>query len=171
MKRIIQGHNSKILRNNESQETEKTCSCTGMRKYKCPLDNKCLTKCLVYKATVKKSGKFYNGIAETSFKDRYTRHKHSFKNSDNKNATTLSQHLWSIGENITTTNPDPGIRWEIVKKVSPRRPGSTICHLCLEEKLQILKDNRNPDCLNKRSELSTRCIIFHRSKHKLSNIN
>ena len=169
MKRIIQNHNGKILSKNETCTQEKSCSCPRTRKDTCPLDNKCLTSCVVYKATVQESNKFYIGIAETSFKDRFTRHKHSFKNANNKNATTLSQHIWETGQNITPSKPEPNIKWEIVKRAQPLRPGSKVCQLCLEEKLQILKANKNNNCLNKRSELSTRCVIFHRSKHKLVN--
>ena len=170
MKRVIQNHNSKILRKNVTCDKEKTCSCPRSRKDSCPLENKCLTKSLVYKATVQESKKFYIGIAETNFKDRYTRHKHSFKNANNKNATTLSQHLWDIGQNITPTNPGPQIKWEILKKAEPRKPGSSVCQLCLEEKFQILKANKEPTCFNKRSELSMRCFVFHRAKHKLANV-
>ena len=164
MKTIIQGHNKKLLEKDVTHET-KSCSCPKTKKDQCPLDSKCLTKCLVYKATVMKSGKFYIGQTESDFKKRYANHRHSFKHYTDKNATSLSQHVWDIGEN---KNPD--IKWEIIKSVKPRKPGSKQCALCDEEKLQILKHSKDTNCLNKRSELTCRCIFYHRSKHKLSNI-
>ena len=168
MKRIIQGHNNKIL--SKTEDSTKTCSCIKSKKDKCPLNNKCLSKTVVYKATVQQSNKFYIGITENTFKDRYTQHKSSFKNEKNKNATSLSQHIWEIGQNITDSNPEPGITWEILKKSYPRKPGASECQLCLEEKLQILKASKNKNSLNKRTELPMRCITFHRAKHKLSNL-
>ena len=125
----------------------------------------CLTKSIVYKATVVETGKFYIGLTDNEFKKRLANHKHSFTNEKERNSTTLSQHIWDSG-----LNPEPEIKWQILKKSQPRFPGSQECLLCLEEKNQILKHNRNPNCLNKRSELSNRCVTFHRAKHKLSNI-
>ena len=127
--------------------------------------NKCLSKAIVYKATVEQTGKYYIGITEMEFKRRLAKHKHSFKNQADKNSTTLSHHVWE-----SNLAPTPQIKWEVMKKSTARRPGDRECQLCLEEKLQILKQNKNFMCLNKRSELSNRCVIFHRSKHKLSNV-
>ena len=163
MKRIIQAHNNKLLRRNDDDKRKKDCSCPKTKKDTCPLENKCLTSCIVYKATVVNSGHFYIGVTENDFKQRYAMHKSSFKNDNNKHSTSLSKHIWDIGE-----NPNPNIKWEIIKKCQPRKPGSKECQLCLEEKLQILKNTRNPKCLNTRSELTTRCNFYHRSKHKLS---
>ena len=165
MKRVLQSHNSKILNKKETTEHEKTCSCPKGKKDECPLMNKCLSKAIVYKATVEQTGKYYVGITEMEFKRRLAKHKHSFKNQADKNSTTLSHHVWE-----SNLAPTPQIKWEVMKKSTARRPGDRECQLCLEEKLQILKQNKNYMCLNKRSELSHRCVIFHRSKHKLSNV-
>ena len=129
MKRILQNHNSKILKSDET-ENQKTCSCPKTKKDKCPMQNKCLSKNIVYKATVESSGNFYIGITENEFKKRLAKHKHSFKHVSDKNSTTLSQHVWDIKE-----NPEPNIKWEIIKKTEPRRAGAKDCPLCLEEKL------------------------------------
>ena len=120
---------------------------------------------MVYKATVLKSEKFYIGITKGKFKKRLAKHKYSFRHEDDKNSTALSQHIWEIRE-----NPEPDITWEILKSAQPRRAGTKECQLCLEEKLEILKNNKNAYCLNKRSELAQRCVIFHRAKHKLANL-
>ena len=164
IKRILQNHNSKILKKND-ERNEKTCSCPSTKKSTCPLDNQCLSKCIVYKATVEKTGHFYIGITENDFKKRLTRHKHSFRHEADKNSTTLSTHVWNVGE-----APNPKIKWEILKKAQPRRPGAKECQLCLEEKIEILKASKNPLSLNRRSELAQRCVTFHRAKHKLLNI-
>ena len=62
-------------------------------------------------------------------KPDWQKHKHSFKHETDKNSTTLSQHVWKIGE-----NSEPKINWEIVRKTQPRQPGAKECQLCLEEK-------------------------------------
>ena len=49
----------------------------------CPLDNKCLTPKVIYQPDVTSDTddtyKYYVGLSETSFKDRYNNHKSSFK--------------------------------------------------------------------------------------------
>ena len=171
VKRTIQNHNGKILKKNDNKPPEKDCSCPNTRKDKCPIDNRCLKKSIVYKATIQNSEKFYIGVTESEFKKRHTSHKFSFKHETHKNATTLSQHVWEIGDNITPQNPEPAIKWEILSQSHQRKAGDTECPLCLEEKLHILKESNNPNCLNKRSELPMRCIVFHRAKHKLANLH
>ena len=170
MKRTIQNHNAKLLRNNENKTPEKNCSCPSTRKDKCPLENKCLQKSIVYKATVQNSGKFYIGITETDFKKRHANHNFSFRHESRKNSTALSQHIWDIGENITPQNSEPAIKWEILSQSHQRKAGASECPLCLDEKLHILKESKNPNCLNKRTELPMRCITFHRARHKLANL-
>ena len=135
------------------------------RKKDCPLDNKCLSSCIVYQAKVKKTGKNYIGISEKNFKSRLSAHNFSFRHETYKNSTTLSRHVWETGQ-----SPEPEIEWSILKQSTGRKPCDRECQLCLEEKLQILKQKNNPNCLNRRSELSNRCVIFHRSKHKLGEV-
>ena len=69
---IISFHNKKIL---YSDNTEYGCNCND--KNKCPLDNKCLTPRIVYRADVTndqtQEQKFYYGISDTPFKERYER--------------------------------------------------------------------------------------------------
>ena len=110
---------------------------------------------------MKKSGQFYIGMTETEFKRRLSTHKHSFNHENDRNATALSQHIWEIGENNNPQN----IKWDILKKSHSRKAGSKFCMLCLEEKLFLLKNNKNPASLNKKSEIFRRC--FHRSKWTL----
>ena len=140
------------------------CSCPKAKKEYCPLSNKCLSSSIIYCATVKKSGNFFIGMTETEFKRRLSTHKHSFNHENDRNATALSQHIWEISENKNPQN----VKWELFKKSHPRKAGSKFCMLCLEEKLFVLKNNKNPASLNKKSEIFRCC--FHRSKWKLSAI-
>ena len=64
IKNIINSHNDKILRSND---TKKTCNCRD--KVSCPFNGECL-----YKATVLNGNKTkeYYGSTGVSFKERYT---------------------------------------------------------------------------------------------------
>ena len=73
---IVSSHNKKIL---YSDNNEYGCNCN--KKNKCPLDNKCLTPRIVYRADVTNNQtqeqKFYYGIFDTPFKERYENDKKS----------------------------------------------------------------------------------------------
>ena len=78
------------------------CATAGKKKKKnsCPLDGKCLTKCVVYKATVtetdKKKQETYIGLTENEFKTRFNLHKSSFKQEHKRTTTTLSDHILKL---------------------------------------------------------------------------
>ena len=58
MKNVIQKHNSKIM-----EDPNKTCSCR--QKSRCPLNQNCLSECLVYNAVVNISTtKSYYGLVK-----------------------------------------------------------------------------------------------------------
>ena len=119
---------------------------------------------LLWKVT--KSNEFYIGITDSEFKKKdWPTTNIALNMSQQDNPQLYPQHIWDIAD-----NPESEIKWEILKSVNPRPAGSKECQLCLEEKLQILKHSKDPNCLNKRSELSQRCIPFHRAKNKLSNL-
>ena len=72
MTNIISSHNKKVT-NSDNETNGETCDCRN--KSNCPLDNKCLTNKIVYKAEVKTntginelSTEVYFGISETEFK-------------------------------------------------------------------------------------------------------
>ena len=52
-------------------------------------------------------------MTQGKFKDRFTQHKHSFKNKSKRNATTLSAYVWDKRINTQTD-----IKWNIIKKWS-----------------------------------------------------
>ena len=106
IKMIIHGQNKNTLSNiekTENTDTEKPlCNCRN--KSLCPLKSKCLTKNVIYKATVttKKEIKQYVGSTGGTFKTRWYSH-----NSDMKvykeNGTELSKYIWKQNAIILTT--------------------------------------------------------------------
>ena len=78
---IISSRNKNIL--NPVSNTEYGCNCRS--KESCPLQNKCLTPKIVYRADVKNltndEKRFYLGVAETPFKERIGTHTRDFKDS------------------------------------------------------------------------------------------
>ena len=95
MKSIISNHNKQIL-----TPKDKQVGCNCRIKNFCPLDNKCLTSQLIYQPDVTNNPdneyKYYLGLAEIPFKERYGNHKSSFKNENSKNSTELSKYVWSL---------------------------------------------------------------------------
>ena len=95
---------------------QRTCNC--LNRVNCPLEQKCLTTNIVYKAKVTSSNqnyqeKVYFGSCETTFKKRFSNHKKSFNLKEYKNETELSNEIWRI------KNPGhhPKVKWEIIKKM------------------------------------------------------
>ena len=148
------------------ESTQDSKLCNFRQKDSCPLDGKCLTKCVVYKATVTETTsnnqETYIGLTENEFKTRINLHKSSFKLKHKRTSTTLSEHVWKL----KNKNIDFNIQWEIVKKVKPSALNDKVCKPSLQEKLSIL---RSAPSLNKRSEIFGHRI--HRKKFLLSNIN
>ena len=132
VKSIISGHNKQILR---PKPQIKGCSCRD--KNTCPLENKCLTPKTIYQADATNDTddtyKYYLGLAETSFKDRYRNHISSFNNEQNKRKTELSKYVWSL----KNENKIPTIKWKILKVIYSKTT-SEFCKLCLMEKFYIL---------------------------------
>ena len=85
---IISGHSKPMLHPKPHPKPHSThpkqygCNCRD--KNNCPLDNKCLMSQIVYQADVTNdtddTHKYYLGLAETSFKDRYRNHISYFNN-------------------------------------------------------------------------------------------
>jgi len=146
---IIKSHNARINKKCK-QEQEKTCNCR--KKDACPLLGKCLSKSVVYKATVntENKNKQYIGLTGGSFKDRYRNHTKSFRKAKYAKETELSKHIW----NLKKARKDYNITWEIIRKSNTQPRKSGICNLCLEERFEILNCKKT---LNKRSELIATC--------------
>ena len=87
---IISGHNKAIL-----NPKPKSYGCNCLINQECPLDNKCLTPFLIYKAEVTNNindeRKIYIGAAETPFKERFRNHKRDMCHRKYLNSTELSK--------------------------------------------------------------------------------
>ena len=138
--------------------------CPTKSKSSCPLDGQCLAKNIIYKATVTADTsppKQYIGLTSTTFKERLSNHKQSFKAKSKSNATELSKHIWKLKEQKATYS----INWSIIQRASPYNPTTKRCNLCLSEKYHIMMAPKQ-STLNKRSELISTCR--HKNKHKLA---
>ena len=133
---------------------ESGCNCRD--KNDCPLDNKCKTTRLVYQADVTNNVdddfKYYLGLTDTTFKERFNNHTKSFRNEFYRTNTELSKYIWLLKDNEKV----PTIKWKIVKLVYGKTT-SSICKLCLTEKYYLLNALGDDRCLNKRNEFVTKC--------------
>ena len=162
---IITSHNIRIIRRSQSQNIN-TDNCNCRNKHACPLQNKCMSKDIVDKATIitnnTQGTKHYIGMTSNTFKERYRNHIKSFTHKKYSNETELWKHVWHLKQNKT----DFTIKWSIIKKSISYTGGSKRCNLCLEEKLILKKDN----CLlNKRSEIVSACQ--HKNKFLVKSLN
>ena len=98
-----------------SHNTEYGCNCND--KNKCPLDNKCLTPRIVYRADVTndqtQEQKFYYGISDTPFKERYENHKKSFRHKEYSTEADLAKYCWELKDKGTV----PTVNFSIAKRV------------------------------------------------------
>ena len=160
----IAAHNGKILKDtNTVAVSTKECNCRD--KKMCPVQNKCLTEGVVYQALVERSDgmtESYVGLTENSFKDRWTKHKSSFKTRNPKNATGLSRYVWKLMDEQTEYN----IKWSILSRAKPFNPASGVCRLCVREKFFILF-KPEMSTLNARNEIAGPCL--HKSSRLLKN--
>ena len=168
VKAIITSHNRKVLdEHNKHPQTENKKMCNCQKKIECPIEGACLQKSVVYKAQVNAPGtseKTYFGSTERTFKKRFYEHTSDIKNQKYRNNTSLSTYVWELKEQGKT----PKIKWSIVKTCNNYIAGQRKCDLCLHEKLVILKNSKNVDCLNVRSELMSKCK--HKYKWLLINV-
>ena len=158
MNSIIKAYNTKVLiKKNDTNQTEQGKSCICRDKQSFPVDNKCLTSNVVYKATANYEGteQSYVIITECSFKTRYTQHKSSFKQIKHKNQTELANLIWFLNDK----NVSYKLSWKIIDRTQPYKPGKITCNLCLCEKYPILLET---NLINRKSELlkGARCIFL-----------
>ena len=150
MGRLLKGHNKSVLETKSEELKGKQCNCRDITT--CPLQGNCLQDSVVYQADVKTAiGNTYPyiGLADV-FKPRWYDHQKTFRDRKYKNRTELSKLCWELKDN----NINYHIDWKILKRSNSYQAGSKICNLCLDEKLCIIK---NPTCINKRTELVSKC--------------
>ena len=154
---IISSHNRNIL-----STKQKSFGCNCRVKNKCPLNGECPTPSVIHTANVindsNDEGKFYFGLAATTFKERYRNHIRDFKHEKYENSTELAKYIWQLKrDNISFS-----VKWTVITKVYGS-PNPLLCKLCLKEKLSIINFINEGNMLNKRLELLSRCR--HLKKH------
>ena len=161
MSSMIKQHNFKVLSSSNSIEKRK-CNCRNPAN--CPLEGKCLTENIVYKAAVstETESRTYYGSSE-DFKLRYNNQTKSFRNQQYANDTVLSKHIWEL----KNTNTPYNITWSIAAYASAYQIGSRRCGLCITEKYVIARAKQK-NLLNRRTEIISKCR--HRNKYLLKNI-
>jgi len=137
VKQIIDGHNKAILTKDTQppqDQAKKTCNCRN--KNERPLEGACLTKKVVYQATVVSGNRTetYVGITSTEFKTRWRNHQVSFKSERRNNDTELSKHLC----HLKTERKNFTMKWEILEKAKAYTNITKRCNLCLTEKYFII---------------------------------
>ena len=94
----ISAHYSHAISNKTARKyvNAKTCNCRAPTN--CPLDGKCLTKSIVYQATINNktssTTNYYVGLTENCFKTRYTNHKAFFTHKAKQHSTGLRTYIW-----------------------------------------------------------------------------
>ena len=164
MKSRINIHN-KTVTNAQPSAQARTCNC--INKSKCPLNSKCLSNNVLYKANVTSKtenyrNKIYYGISETKFKSRYANNRKYFKNRKYKTNTELSNEIWKLKEQ----NKNVDISWEIISIHQSYNTSTKRCILCLNEKLTIAL-HKEDNILNKRTEIISK--RRHSIKYNLAN--
>ena len=89
----------------------------------------------------------------TFFKDRYRNHTSSFENEKFKNATTLSQHIWSLNERAIKYKTS----WKIIGRAKSFSPVTRVYRLCTLEKF-FLMTKPEEGTLNKNEEIYRSCL-------------
>ena len=160
LKSIITGQSKKILSNNGGNDIK--CNCQD--RDKSPLDNNCVQKDIVYKATATSDAteKQYIGCTD-NFKPRYRNHMKSVNNIAYRNDTELSTYVWSQ----RTNGANPQLRWSVIARARSYKSGDKQCSLCVTEKALIISCGSENDVnlINTRIDLGRTCP--HRVRAKL----
>ena len=152
----IAAHNFKILRGETIEDNLEKRSCNCRQKDLCPVDQKCLSEGVVYQAEVTRDDGVkdsYVGLTERTFKDRWTKHKSSFRTRNPKNASGLSRYIW----NLEDIGMGYKIDWRILSRAKPFDPASGVCRLCIREKYYIIF-KPELSTINCRNEIAGPCL-------------
>ena len=163
---------SKIIYNNnkkwidklqtDNQRTNKLL-CNYRNKKDCSMGGMCNSKKMVYSATIFPMGKskenwVYIGILGGNWKQWVYNNWHSFSNPLHQ--TVLLRWFWNLRDRGLT----PKIKLRFIKKPSTPENFNSRCHLCLKEKISIIKYKFTSQLLNKCNELIFKCCYKNRFK-------
>ena len=132
----------------------------------CPLNGNCQAENIVHEATITYNLQFYGediyiGIAEITFKKRYSNHKRPFNLIAYKNYTDLSKKF----QKIKRSNSVPQIMWKMLRTFSRFNRSSFRCNLCLKEKLEIALFKETSFLIENRANFK---MLTHKKTHSLS---
>ena len=76
----------------------------------------------------------YIGLTDNTFKTRYNGHTSSFRNEQYRNATTLSNYIWTLKDK----NINYSLKWKIIDRGRTYQPSGKSCGLCDLEMFYII---------------------------------
>ena len=156
MAAVIRQHNSTIINSQPSapDNAGSTSKCNCRVKANCPMNGECMVQSVVYRATVRSQDteKDYTGLTASTFKQRFNSHQHSMRHRKHRHSTALSNYVWSLKDQDIAFD----IKWTVLRKAAAYRNTTRKCNLCIAEKLEIMKADKDRS-LNRRSELVSKC--------------
>ena len=167
MGQAVKRHNAKVLKVEQLPVAQQpNCKCSGGVD-KCPVQGKCESKCVVYRATVTETAtgksETYTAVTANTFKQRLAGHKTDTNYLRYRHNTTLSDHIWSLKEQ----DKEYDLKWMLIDRGKAFNPIQKKCQICLKEKFHIMY-NRSGASLNRREEVFNTCR--HRKQNLLSNL-
>ena len=161
---ILSSHNLNIINPFKTQ----IYGCNTRTKESCPLKNQSLTPKNIswadFENETNSESKFYFGLTETPFKDRFGNHARDLKHKTYCKSTELSKYIWDLKD----SGINPIVKWSILEKIYTNTK-INYCKLCLLEKLHIIDFIDGNRLLNKRNEFISGCK--DQNKLLLKNIN
>ena len=128
---------------------QKSFGCNCRVKNECPLNGECKTPSVIYRADVVNGSndgeKFYFGLADTTFEERYRNQIRDFKHEKCENSTELAKYIWQLKRG----NISFPVKLTIITKVYGS-PNPLLCKLYLTEKPSIINFINDGNMLNKR---------------------
>ena len=148
---IITAHNKRS--SYLTPDNNRQCNCRSPQHMS--IGREMLDDHIVYLCNIKNAndeGANYIGSTENTFKDRWYKHRNSFKYESKANLIELSKYFWELKKNGTN---DPILPWSILDRTSPYVNGAKKCNLCITEKYHIIFSRLST--INKRNELISKC--------------
>ena len=101
---------------------------------------------IIYQNDISSETKFYFGLTDTPFKERFENHTRDFRHRTYSKNTEISKYIWDLKE----TGINLIVKWSIVEKIYCNTK-INYCKLCLLEKLYIIDFIDDTRLLNKRN--------------------
>ena len=127
MAQAVSRHNVKVLQDNQQQQAQLPgCNCQG-GPGNCPVQGRCKTDCVVYRATVTESmsgkSETYTGVTGNTFKKRWYGHRSDMKNPANRLSSKLSDHIWNLKDENKTFD----VNWRLIDRSTSFNPITRKC--------------------------------------------